>query len=286
VEFIAKMSQLYFKTILSSVIVLFGIIDLFYVNCITVDKFLSLSLSQKNTLDQFRAQVQPLLIDDCMKLDTYLIRWLRARNFDLNAAEMMLRENLRWRKEDKIDSIKYEDFSDLASDYPQSIDTYDKAGQPMGVTDISQWDVRQAVLQGKGQRLHRYTIGLVENITGQVCERQQKGMNVTQVVVLLGAEGFNVIQQACPICLPLWIQFIIVIENYYPEWVDEFIVIDAPQAIQVVLTAVRPFFSRNTSNAIKVFGPNKNKWMAYLDNKISRSERRKAYGGTKPPLKY
>ncbi|ODM92302.1 SEC14-like protein 2 [Orchesella cincta] len=256
------------------------------VGAISVDKFLSLTLSEKNALDKFRANVSPLLNDDCMRLDTYLIRWLRARNFDINSAERMLKENIRWREENKIGNIKNEDWSDLSGDFHRTIDTYDKIGQPIGVVDLYEWDIRRAMLQGKGQRLLRYVVGLVENITGQVCERQQKGMNVTQVVVLLNTEGFNVIQQACPICLPLWIQFVSVIENYYPEWLDELIAIDATPAVQIVLNAVRPIFSRSTNNAIKVFGPNRSKWMEYLDNKISRSERRKSYGGTKPPFKY
>ncbi|CAL8083733.1 unnamed protein product [Orchesella dallaii] len=221
-----------------------------------------------------------------MKHDTYLIRWLRATNFDVNAAERMLRQNLKWRKSQKIKNIRNEDFKDMEQDFPITIDTYDKIGQPIGVLDLYEWDIRSAVLQGKTVRLVRYITALVENITGQVCERQQKGMNVTQDVMLLNADGINVVQQACPICLPLWIQFITSIQNYYPEWTDEFIIIDSPPAVQIILNAIRPFLSRNTRNIIKVFGHNRKNWMTYLDNKISRSERRKEYGGTKPPFKF
>lgn len=66
----------------------------------------------------------------------------------------------------------------------------------------------------------------MENITTQVFERQAKGMNVTQWKVLANCEGFNMITHGCPICLPLWIQFVNSLENHYPGWLDELIAID------------------------------------------------------------
>ncbi|ODM89051.1 SEC14-like protein 2 [Orchesella cincta] len=250
------------------------------VKAISVEKYLTLTLSQKSALDKFKDQVMPMLKDNYMKQDTYLIQWLRARNFDINSAETMIRENLKWREENGIDNITKEDWSDM------TIDTYDKTGRPIGVIDIYDWNTRGAVLGGKGARLHRYDISIVENITRQVYKLQDKGINVTQVVVLGNAAGFNVVQHACPVCLPIWIQFVQVIESYYPGALDELIIIDATPAIQILMEALKPFFSQNTRDAIKVFGPNRAKWMEYLDNKISREERRKHYGGTKPPLEF
>ncbi|ODM92324.1 SEC14-like protein 2 [Orchesella cincta] len=191
-----------------------------------------------------------------------------AKNFNLESAEAMLRENLRWRKENKIDSIQSENWDDMIPDFPVSMDTYDKIGQPR-----------------KGQRHRRFCTSIVENITGQVFERQQKGMQIVQVVALLNADGFNVVQHACPVCIPGWIQFMQTIESYYPEWIDEFIIINAPATVQIVLNAIRPVLSRSTREAVKVFGPNKRKWMDYLDKKISKEERRPQYGGKKPAFK-
>lgn len=66
--------------------------------------------------------------------------------------------------------------------------------------DIYEWDIRRFALQGKGQRLLRYTDYLLENITQQVFERQGLGMNVTQFKVLGNADGFNLIEHGCPLC--------------------------------------------------------------------------------------
>ncbi|ODM90083.1 SEC14-like protein 2 [Orchesella cincta] len=211
---------------------------------------------------------------------------ISARKFDVNSAETMFHDNLRWRQQNKIDNIRNEDWSDMSLDFHATIDTYDRTGRPVCVIDVGKWDIRRTVIQGKGRRFIRYLIYLAESITRQIYERQEKGMNVTQMVVLGNADGFNLIQQGCPLCLPIWIQFIQLFENHYPESLDAIIIIDAPPAIQVVLEAMRPFFSRTTRNAIKIFGPNRDKWMPYLDTKISKDERRPQYGGTKPPFKF
>ncbi|CAL8098282.1 unnamed protein product [Orchesella dallaii] len=278
------MTKIY-STLFLSISFLF-INQICYVSAVSVEKYLTLSSDENRALEKFREQVKPILKQSYMKTDAYLIQFLRARNLESGAAEKMIREMLKWRKDNAIDNMRLENWSDMVDDFHVTVDTYDKTGRPVGVIDIYDWDIRQAVLQGKGQRLLRFIINLVENITTQMHERQELGMNVTQVVVLGNANGFNVIQHACPLCLPLWIQFIQIIESYYPQVLDEIIIFDAPPTIQVVLEVIRPFFSRYTSEAIKIFGPNRSRWMAYLDEKISREERRSPYGGTKPPVDY
>ncbi|ODM90082.1 SEC14-like protein 2 [Orchesella cincta] len=275
------------SSIFLSVVVLLFVESNVSVSAISVEKYLTLTLSQKTALDEFRHRVEPMLKDNYMKQDAYLIQWLRgARKFDINAATEMLRMNLKWRKENAIDNMRNEDWTDMLQDFHTTIDTYDRTGRPIAVIDINDWDIRRSVIQGKGKRVMRYIMSRVENITGQAYERQEKGMNVTQVVVLANAEGFNVIQHACPLCLPLWIQFIQYIESYYPEALDELIIINAPPTIQVVLEAIKPFLTKTTSDGIRIFNPNKAKWMEYLDAKMSREERRKPYGGTKPPFDF
>lgn len=40
----------------------------------------------------------------------------------------MLKDNLKWREENKMDTILKEDFSELDRDYPYQIQFYDKEG--------------------------------------------------------------------------------------------------------------------------------------------------------------
>jgi hypothetical protein len=70
---------------------------IYYINLFTFlkyeNKFLDLSITynQKVALDKFKELVGPRLPHDYMSEDIYLIRWLRAKNFDIPAAEKMLK---------------------------------------------------------------------------------------------------------------------------------------------------------------------------------------------------
>lgn len=152
----------------------------------------------------------------------------------------------------------------------------------VGIIDIYDWNIRTGALQGKAPRVLRYLDSLLENLTMQVFELQAKGQNVTQWKVVGNAEGFNLIEHGCPICLPLWIQFAQNIETNYVGWLDELIVVDAPPTISVVLDAVRPFLSKQTREAFSIFGMNKKKWQPYIDQRISKDQLSHKYGGTKP----
>lgn len=55
---------------------------------------------------------------------------ITAKNLNVAQAETMLMQHLRWRQQNKIDAILEENFSDMESDFPYEMDTYDVKGQP------------------------------------------------------------------------------------------------------------------------------------------------------------
>lgn len=65
-----------------------------------------------------------------MKKDVYLIRWLRSKYFNIRDAEKMLMDHLKWRKDNKIDRIMKEDFSDMDNKYKYHLETHDKESKP------------------------------------------------------------------------------------------------------------------------------------------------------------
>lgn len=53
-----------------------------------------------------------------------------AANRDASTAENLILENLKWRKERKMDGIHTEDWSDMESLYPYTVKGLDKEGKP------------------------------------------------------------------------------------------------------------------------------------------------------------
>uniref|UniRef100_A0A3B4AXA5 CRAL/TRIO N-terminal domain-containing protein n=1 Tax=Periophthalmus magnuspinnatus TaxID=409849 RepID=A0A3B4AXA5_9GOBI len=68
-----------------------------------------LSPRQKETLSEFRERIQDILTHLPEKDDHYLLCWLRARNFNIQKSEAMVRKHLEFRRQMKVDTI-VEDF--------------------------------------------------------------------------------------------------------------------------------------------------------------------------------
>lgn len=53
---------------------------------------------------------------------------------DLSTAKEKLEKTIAWRKENKMDTILIEDFSDIENEYPFYLDGVDKQGRPSKFT--------------------------------------------------------------------------------------------------------------------------------------------------------
>ncbi|CAL8079980.1 unnamed protein product [Orchesella dallaii] len=244
-------------------------------------KDLLLTVEEKATLDEFKSQVIPILPEDYMKSDFYLVRWLRARAFDIPAAKTMLLDTMKWRKANRIKSIMKENWSDMAIDFPVTFGSFDKVGRPVVTLEMGDWDFQAAVVTGKAQILNRYLTYIIERYVQSVFKAQAAGKNVTRVVTLVDVEGFNLRKHSCPQCISIMVRWTATTESYYPQFVKDTVIINAPTLIQVPLNAVKPFMGRETREQLHVFGTNKEQWMSFLDERIDRNQRTARYGGTK-----
>lgn len=66
--------------------------------------------------------------------------------------------------------------------------------------DISEWNVREAVVSGRGKMLLRYMIRGVEAAAKRVRDAQKMGQNVTQWQVILNMDNFALTQHGCLQC--------------------------------------------------------------------------------------
>lgn len=57
-------------------------------------------------------------------------------------------------------------------------------------------------------------------------------------------------------------------------------VVTAPAAFEIILSAVRPFFSQQTRDSLEVYGTNKNRWQPILLSYIDKSQLPFELGGT------
>ncbi|ODN06055.1 SEC14-like protein 2 [Orchesella cincta] len=212
------------------------------------DEDLVITQSQKIALDKFKARVLPILPEAYMKEDIYLIRWLRAKNFDISQAEEFLRENLKWRKLNKMEKIHEEDFSDIVSDFPVFVDSYDKSGAPIITAIAGHWDLRRAHISGEATRLHRFLDKTMDEAAMKVREAQSN-------------------------------PFPLFVETHFPGLTDKIVIFNAPATIQAVRPIVRGAISGRTRGNIHLFGTNKAEWQKYLLEFIDAEQLTEDFGG-------
>ncbi|CAL8068092.1 unnamed protein product [Orchesella dallaii] len=245
-----------------------------------IDRDVLLTLKQKQALDAFKYRISPILPHDYMKEDIYLVRWLRARNFNIPQAEDMLKTHLRWRKATNMDRLRMKDFADISSKYPVYVDTFDKNGAPVIIAANGQWDLREAHLTGNGQRLLLFIDKAMDEAASLIRKAQQEGKNVTRFHWVLNQEGFNLIQHGCPRCFLSIVHFLNSYENNFPGLMDKLIVINAPRSIQVVAPIVRATSSTFESR-VQLFSTNKAEWVKYLLEFIDEDQLTEEYGGSR-----
>jgi len=67
--------------------------------------------------------------------DYYLLRFLRARKFDIDKAKLMFNNFINWRRENDVDNViesyKFEEHHDVLQVYPHGYHKTDKKGRPI-----------------------------------------------------------------------------------------------------------------------------------------------------------
>jgi predicted nucleic acid-binding protein len=96
----------------------------------TFEKDVSLSQSQKDALEEFKTLMENKVPHPYMMTDLYLLKWLRSKNFNILRAQEGLKNHLRWRAANQMDTINEEDWSDMEREFKYSLESRDKQGQP------------------------------------------------------------------------------------------------------------------------------------------------------------
>jgi len=252
-----------------------------YSDGVSLQQDLALTSKQKAVLEEFKTILKGKLPHDYMEEDLYLIRWLRAKNFKLKDAEAMLTQNMNWRRDNKMDGILKEDWSEYRKQYKYWIDGVDKEGRPILFIDVGEWDLRKATVTGQSAKLTRYIDRIYEEITEKVRNmRTVEGKNVTQYYLIYDMDGFNLAQHGCPACIPLTTRVITTYENYFPGGQHKVVLVNTPGPFQTLLQILKPLMSPMTRDILNIYGK-KEEGAAVLLKDISADQLVAELGGTR-----
>ncbi|CAL1534398.1 unnamed protein product [Lymnaea stagnalis] len=219
----------------------------------------SLSEKQECALAEFRKNVEELLKSH--HDDYYLLRWLRARNFDLKKAEAMLRNHIKWREQNNVDTI-LQDFEIpevMKRYYTGGLFGQDKDGALVWIDPNGYIDMKGILMSMRKQEVIKSKIWLLEEIYRLFeLKSKEQGRRVDQIIIIFDLENFGMKHLWKP-GVDIFTEIVAIFEDHYPETLKKtffFYFFSAPKIFPLAYNLLRPFLSEETHRKVTVCGSN------------------------------
>ncbi|ODM98644.1 SEC14-like protein 4 [Orchesella cincta] len=216
--------------------------------------------------------------------DHYLIRWLRARNMDVEKAEEMLRKSMKWRKDNEVDGILERE--EVPIKYRRLFPTGDFGRDSEG-------DV--VIFIPYGRYCHRLVIGVegMETVlrwhiiwmetmnrlvTNAEKETGKKGLRLVQIVDF---DQYSYKELTYSPGREFLIKTNKVADENYPELMKSMVIINAPKVFSLLFGVIKPFMSKETISKISIISGNEETWKKELNSKLNPENVPVRWGGTK-----
>ncbi|WRT66105.1 uncharacterized protein IL334_003058 [Kwoniella shivajii] len=263
-----------------------------------------LSETQQATLEQFRQELTaegsiPANREELATKfgydrfdDVTLLRFLRARKFDVPKAKLMWTANEKWRKEFGADEIAangfdYPEQREVDKYYPQFYHKTDKEGRPIYVEQLGKLDINKLYAITTQDRQLKHLVSEYEKFLGPRCKActEQSGHLVQTSCTILdlhnaGISSFYKVkdyvgaasaigQNNSDTCVH-WSQT-------YPETMGNMFIINAPYLFSTVWSLIKPWLDEATVRKIHILGKS---YKAELQQYISPENLPSDLGGT------
>ncbi|NWY35536.1 S14L2 protein, partial [Pheucticus melanocephalus] len=225
---------------------------------------------------QFREKLQDVLPSLPSQDDYFLLKWLRARSFDLPKAEAMLR---------KVRGARCSWGTPLGWDRPGVIRKYmsgglcgyDREGSPVRYEIIGPLDGKGLLFSASKQDLIKNKFRDCE-LLRQACEQQSEklGKKIEMVTMVYDCEGLGLKHLWKP-AVDTYGEILSMFEENYPESLKRLFIVKAPKLFPVAYNLVKHFLSEDTRKKVVVLGSN---WKEVLQKYIDPAQIPVEYGGT------
>nr|XP_049593523.1 SEC14-like protein 2 isoform X3 [Syngnathus scovelli] len=215
-----------------------------------------LSAKQAASLAQFRDRIGDILPELPAQHDHYLLRWLRARSFNVPKAEVMIRKHLDFRRNMKADTI----ISDWT---PPEVITryvsggmcgYDKEGNPIWYDLVGPLDPKGLLMSASKQDFLRTKMRNMEMLQRE-CEKQSEklGVNVEAITLIYDCEGLGFKHMWKP-AIETYGEILTMFEDNYPEGLKRVFLIKAPKLFPMAYNLIKRFLCEETRRKLTVVG--------------------------------
>ncbi|KAF4080276.1 hypothetical protein AMELA_G00168590 [Ameiurus melas] len=190
--------------------------------------------------------------------DQHILRFLRARDFNMDKAREILCQSLTWRKQHQVDYLldTWSSPQVLHDYYTGGWHHHDRDGRPLYILRLGQMDTKGLVRALGEESLLRHVLSINEEGLRR-CEENTKvfGRPISCWTCLVDLEGLNMRHLWRPGVKAL-LRIIEVVEANYPETLGRLLILRAPRVFPVLWTLVSPFIDENTRKKFLIYAGN------------------------------
>ncbi|CAA2958417.1 Hypothetical predicted protein [Olea europaea subsp. europaea] len=215
---------------------------------------------EENAINAFR---QLLLDRDLLpaRHDDYhiMLRFLKARKFDLDKTVHMWAEMLNWRKENGVDSIirdfVYDEFEDVRRYYPHGYHGVDKGGRPVYIERLGKIEPSKLMSVTTIERFLKYHVQGFEKTFEEkfpACSIVAK-RHIDSTTTILDVHGLNWMSFG-KVAHDLVMRMQRIDGNNYPETLNHMYIVNAGSGFKCLWNWAKGFLDPRTTSKIHVLG--------------------------------
>ncbi|XP_074647763.1 SEC14-like protein 5 [Tubulanus polymorphus] len=190
--------------------------------------------------------------------DTHILRFLKARDFNVEKAREMLCHSLAWRKLHSIDRLldTYKPMQVLEDYYAGGWHYYDKDDRPLYILRLGQMDVKGLIKAVGEEGILKHVLFInEEGIRRAEKATRIRGHAVSACTCIVDLEGLSMRHLWRPGIKAL-LRIIETVEANYPETMGRLLIVRAPRVFPVLWTLISPFIDENTRKKFMIYGGN------------------------------
>ncbi|KAL4073228.1 CRAL-TRIO domain-containing protein [Scleroderma yunnanense] len=230
------------------------------------DQAIPLTSQQEEILEQFRGQVfqEGILREgDSIGTDDWtLLRFLRARKFNINEAKMMMKSAQHWRKtavgvgiDELYKTLDLYDYPNREQVFKFWSMFFHKLGRPLNFEFLGNCDLPELYKHITPEKHWEAIIVMTEALTREVLPAASRaaGRHIKGSFVIVDLKGFglfqfwqvkNLVQESFQIY-----------QDYYPEAMAKLAIVNAPSSFAFIWSIIKPWLAKETTEKIDILGP-------------------------------